>query len=330
MTKNFKTGRNCVFTSYLEEITPNEEDIKYFICQLEECPETKRIHWQGYVEFKNVKTRKQAQKIIGDEKCHIEKRLGSREQAREYCMKSKTQLKPPIEIGEFGKGQGKRTDLEKVVELVKSETTLKKIMEECPIEYIKYNRGIEKLKNGLTQKKMRKVKTYFLWGKSGIGKTHYVYEKYGIENVYMVNFQKGTTTWFDGYNGEEVIMIDDYYGEISYGTLLKICDKYPYNAPIKGGFVNAEWKRVYITSNDPPETWYPFQENIEGLKRRLNVNPVGFTKSIDEYWGTTNGEGKLYSLRSGVGNTRTKVPTPPFSKKILEKLKKMEVNVESV
>ena len=48
---NVSRNRNWVFTEFGEE--PPEFDCKFLAYQREQCPETGRLHWQGYVCFAN-------------------------------------------------------------------------------------------------------------------------------------------------------------------------------------------------------------------------------------------------------------------------------------
>lgn len=52
--------------------------------QVERSPDTGRLHIQGYSEWKNSKRRNEASKLLNG---HLEPRLGSREDARDYCCK---------------------------------------------------------------------------------------------------------------------------------------------------------------------------------------------------------------------------------------------------
>ena len=89
--------------------------VKYAIWQLESAPSTSQIHLQGYVELYKKQRLSFVKKILPT--AHLEPRLGSREQARDYCSKQQTRLQNipagPWEFGEFipGPGQGTRSDL---------------------------------------------------------------------------------------------------------------------------------------------------------------------------------------------------------------------------
>lgn len=62
--------------------------------------------------------------------------------------------------------------------------------------------------------------------------------------------------WFNGYHGQDAIILDDFYGWIEPATLYRLLDIYPLQVPIKMGFAWAKWNYVFITSNVRPEEFY--------------------------------------------------------------------------
>lgn len=78
---------------------PPQDNIKYYVYQRELCPETKRIHIQGYIEFSKVTTLKQAlaslpnkMRDIGHHTDYpfypsLRKRRGTQQQAIDYCKR---------------------------------------------------------------------------------------------------------------------------------------------------------------------------------------------------------------------------------------------------
>ena len=61
-------------------------------------------------------------------------------------------------------------------------------------------------------------------------------------------YYKPRGDWWDGYKQHECVIIDDFYGWIKYDDLLKICDRYPYQVPVKGSFEQFTSKYIWITS----------------------------------------------------------------------------------
>lgn len=71
----------------------------YLVCQVEEAPETGKLHLQGYVEFKNPRSIGKIKKIMPG--AHLERRLGTAKQASDYCKKDGTRKEGPWEFGNW-------------------------------------------------------------------------------------------------------------------------------------------------------------------------------------------------------------------------------------
>lgn len=215
-------------------------------------------HLQGAITFKRAYRLTQLKKL--NPNVHWE--VAKVKDAENYCTKGE------IIIDTDNRQQGSRTDIKKTVEMIKQNKTLRDIAEEQPEVYIKYNKGLYALKKELQPR----ITTYtkpvvnIYIGKPGSGKTRKVYEE--APNVYNVMEPINGNLWFDGYEGQEDILIDDFYGWVKYHTLLQILDGYPMQLPVKGATVWKNWKRIYITSNKEPEDWYN-RDEIDALKRRI-------------------------------------------------------------
>jgi len=84
---------NWCFTSWGTTIKFNKWDlIEYMIYQKEECPTTKRIHWQGYVEFKKPYKLFQVKSLFKEKGLDLSTARESRERNILYCSKQKTFL----------------------------------------------------------------------------------------------------------------------------------------------------------------------------------------------------------------------------------------------
>lgn len=109
--------RNWCFTSYDWEqfkVPDEEPDFRYCVYQPEACPTTGKYHYQGYIEFTKAKTFTTVKELLGDPSVHLEPRRGTRQQAREYCMKDESRLPgfKTIEFGTWTAGEERaRTDL---------------------------------------------------------------------------------------------------------------------------------------------------------------------------------------------------------------------------
>jgi hypothetical protein len=260
-----KLYRDWCFTNFDHELdieTYIEKGAKYVIAQVEKCPTSGKLHLQGYLELNNKMNFKDVKKQIFDNGEHFAQRKGSQKQATDYCRKLETRVEGPWEFGEIHK-QGARNDLYEATEVLKHKGIVA-VAEQLPTVFVKYNTGLQKLQMALFKNKWREIKVIVYWGEPGTGKTKKVYDLEGLDI-----YNKPAGYWWDGYNGEKSILLDDFEGETNYTDILKWLDKYPLKLPIKGGFVNAEYEKIYITSNKDPEEWYV--RDIKALRRRFTT-----------------------------------------------------------
>lgn len=271
------TSRSYCFTAYTQPTTELNYPMRYIVYQKEQCPETQRIHWQGYAEFSEPIRIKRCQKLLEVPNCHLEKRQGTRDEARSYCMKECSQLEKPFEIGNWSAGgQGSRTDLKGLLNKIKDGETMLNIIEENPELYGRYRNTIKDYKFEILKnqtKTFRKINVEIHWGEAGTGKTRHCVES--CPDAYKLDFDENI--WWDGYEGETTLIINDFYGNIKYHKLLDILDGYQLRLPVKGGHTYANWNKVLITSNKPPEEWYSYGMT-DALKRRIQET---------RYWGNT-------------------------------------------
>lgn len=86
--------RAYVFTSFHEpenfadryNAAPSDK-VRYMVAQLEKCPDSGKLHVQGYVELTESMGIKPVKEILGDNTAHLEPRGGKPEEVRRcYCQ----------------------------------------------------------------------------------------------------------------------------------------------------------------------------------------------------------------------------------------------------
>lgn len=107
--------------------SPDLEKIIYMVYQPEICPTTGRLHYQGYVEFKEKFSIKKVRKIFKDPKLWLGHRLGSQKQAIDYSTKLDTRAGDPVVFGK-PKNQGHRKDLDEIYDDIEEGLTCKEIL----------------------------------------------------------------------------------------------------------------------------------------------------------------------------------------------------------
>lgn len=284
--KKSSRHRNWVFTrNYKTEDPPSGPVIdfeplnaRYLTYQYERGEETGVVHIQGLVCFNNPRTFLGVQRVL-PQGCYIDVMKGTFQQAKEYCQKAETRIEGPFEYGSPLE-QGKRNDLETVKELlINEDASLDDIMIDFPKVYARYRNYCKDVYSYVLKKKAKdrytnvKHKTVIvLWGKAGTGKTSSVYIQHGLESVYSLNIGDGSggnSVWFDDYQGEPVLLIDDFYGQLRYSLLLRLLDIYPLRVQQKGSYTYINFDTIYITSNEHPNCWYETVPNTDALFRRF-------------------------------------------------------------
>lgn len=244
------------------------EHCTYFIFQKEKG-NSGTIHYQGYAEFETRVTLPTLKKICP--MVHWEKRMGTAQECKSYCTKTETRVDGPWEYGQLAETQGARRDLEDIQTMCKEGKSYEEIADKHFGSWIRYKNGITSyinLKRG--NKRQWKTHVTIIVGPPGSGKSRYCAEQYP-----MAYWKDPSDEFWDGYDGHETIILDDYYGWIGYVTMLRLMDRYPMSLNIKGGKVPCMAKSVVITSNTEPDTWYP---NI--FKRESAL--TAFMRRVDE------------------------------------------------
>lgn len=234
-------------------------DVKYLIVG-KEIGESGTPHLQGFVYFVNPRTIKGIKKLKGFAKAHLEAKRGNDEQASVYCKKDG-------EFHEFGElpKQGKRTDLDAVYDLVKNGMTADEVAWTNPSAYNIANRVICRLDDIRLRKQRRDFMTEGEWifGPTGVGKSEYAFQ---YENTYVYPYDGN---WWDGYCCQDVVVIDEFRGQLAFNELLRMVDKHPnYYCRRRGRepmpFVS---KKVIITSSMPPWEVYKNLAESDSLKQ---------------------------------------------------------------
>ena len=253
--------RNYCFTLHAETLPTlefPEDDVRYAIWQTEKCPETGRLHYQGYLELAKPMRIVAVKNLLPQlEGAHFEPRRGTRDQARDYCRKAETKVDGPWEHGAFGAGgQGCHTDLLAVKEAIDSGATDLEIAEAHFGSYCRFHRAFTNYRRLKQTAKDWKTEVYVLYGPPGTGKSRYCQDN--SRNAYWKQIDK----WWCGYEDHADVVLDDFYGWLPWNVLLRISDRYPVLVETKGGNVNWQARRLFITTNTLPHLWYPKMSSV--------------------------------------------------------------------
>lgn len=220
-------------------------------------------HLQGYIETKTKCGLRSMKRLIP--RAHLEKANGSSQENRVYCTKEDEN---PFEDGS-PMVQGQRSDLEEIRTQLDSGVTMTEIAEKHFSKWVVYRRSFQAYAALKQPKRNWVTQVHVLWGITGTGKTRFAHSECPDDQLWT----PGDFNWFDGYEGQDYVIVDDYRGEYPIQMFLKLFDRYPMQVPIKGGFTNWKPRTVYITSNTSPDDWYPLVDtpSIDAFKRRLTT-----------------------------------------------------------
>lgn len=234
-----------------------------YVCFGLEVGENETPHVQGYLSLERRLRLQQVRHLVP--RAHFEVRRGSHRQAKEYCEKDGV-------FEEFGLEPvepGSRTDLTSLQNDLRAGKRLRDIADEHFATFLRYPRGIIFYRNVVVSPRDWVCSVVVYCGRTGAGKTRAVYQNLPSPEVLYVH---PGGCWFDGYDGHEIVLFDDFGGaEFKLSYLLKLLDRYRMQVPIKGGFVNWAPHEIYITSNLHPNEWYRncSPEHIAALFRRF-------------------------------------------------------------
>ena len=85
----------------------------------------------------------------------------------------------------------------------------------------------------------------------------------------------GDALRWDGYDGEDVVLVDEFDGSVRLGLLNRLLEGY-HNTPLSSRFHNnvAGYHTVYIVSNHAPEEFY--HGDASWMKRLTTIDHMDF------------------------------------------------------
>lgn len=239
-------------------------DIRYAVWQLEQgtC-----VHIQGYISFSKKKRMSsiKSEYFVGMEHVHLEIARGSEEDNFIYCTKQdETFLCGPWQKGT----RSYQNSLSRLKEAVDEGIKKKQLWSEYFNLMIRHDRAIDRYILSQSDPRNWKTELHVIYGAAGSGKSKTAAEEAGPRAYW-----KPTGEWFDGYEGHENVVIDDFKGEIARNEFWKITDRYPHNAKVKFGHVNWAPRKIWVTSLYSPAQWWKemTQEDEIATYRRITT-----------------------------------------------------------
>ena len=254
-----------------EEVEEALEPYTY-IGQLEEGESSGYRHFQLLIEnetpirFSTLKRKLPA--------AHIEPRRGTVTDAVAYCTKKDTRVEgePPLQNGDISirDENGKRSDLERIRTAILEEgRSVDDVILTMPeaARVTKYVKDLAAARDRADARgRERDVEVIYLFGDPGVGKTRWLYDNYD-DVARMTDYRN-----FDAYNGEKVLALDEYAGQLDLRLLNGILDRYPINLNARFFDRVARHEVCVLISNLPPWDLYIWEKPVSrrAFARRLH------------------------------------------------------------
>ncbi len=273
-----------VFTVYTYSVAEEWKElvpgVTLLAWQEERCPTTERLYLQGYVECVRDREVSWLRKHVS--KCaYWRKKVerSTRFQAFIYTQKEDTRIQGPFCLGTpptKHSGSGQRMDLEDFRDAIFRGTPARKLWLSHTMQMARYPRMYSSIAALARPKRDVDLEVVLLYGSTGIGKTRLVYKQWEDDPEFWRWPVPNTACWFDGYDGHQLCLLDDFAGrasKMSLVMLLQVLDRYPVLLPVKCAYVWWMPNAIVLTTNVHPRDWYDYTKR-EGqymaIKRRIH------------------------------------------------------------
>lgn len=205
---------------------------------------------------------------------HIQFVTGAKDIAkvRNYCKKEEGRIEGPWIVDSSSSSSATSSQSQKRSNPVELESAKRNKLDECYEliengEITKYRELPRSIQMSSTFKyacsvidyfnqpsPVRKVQVLVLFGGSGFGKS--TNARICLPDNVQVSFSRGCPIWFDGYEGQDVIIIDEFeWGALPVDMFKRLLSGDLPRLPVKGSSVVARYTKIVITTNADPTLW---------------------------------------------------------------------------
>lgn len=221
-------------------------------------------HLQGYIELKKRMRLVELKRELDIAAIYLEPRKAKAHQAADYCKKDGDFWECGTEPGQPKKDSSK-IRWKGVLDDCK-QGNWQKLQDNEPYLWLMQEKKMRS--HYLCAKQIDILVNEWIYGPTGTGKSREARTLY--PGAYI---KDASSHWWDGYNGEEVVIIDDldkYH--VKMGYYLKVwADHYSFPAQIKGGQMMARPKKIIITSNYHPNEIWTDDQTVQPILRRFKL-----------------------------------------------------------
>jgi hypothetical protein len=239
-------------------------------------------HFQSYMYFENPRSGKSVRALFDNAHCEPARKPAVACAA--YCSKDRTHLEGPFWLGDYTHVAGMAPTTEQTARKDKFAEAQQRIEDGWRFDdfldddewltwALRHKDAIENMLAHHVRKTFgehdRDMSVDYIHGPAGSYKSRSIRDLYGRGDVFAANLAS-TDFPFDGYEGQSVLLLDDFRSSIKFDFLLRILDPYPFLVSVKGGHAWAQWTKVIITANISLTEQYPnLSERKDPLLRRF-------------------------------------------------------------
>lgn len=262
----YLTYSQCKFSR--EELLDHLNDIdlivEYLICQ--ELHKDGNTHYHAYVKYETGVAWKDLLKFKFNDRTANAEAVRSMSAVLKYCSKDDEYITNIKNLESLIKKSKKRKVIGEIFERGALWAVENGACREIDYKRLKASVDLYRLDTAPVEA-TDDCKGHWISGPTGIGKTHHVHERWPD------HFKKSANKWWDGYAGEEVVVMDDLGDKV--GPMLTYhlkhwMDKWPSPAgEVKGGSIPLPFKVFVVTSQwTIDEMFHGMDRDRDAIKRR--------------------------------------------------------------
>lgn len=261
----------------LEPLLEGDEAVSVPEVQTGECQERLEMlqmrdptggykHWQLVCSFSRAVRRKVVKDYFGRE-CHAEPTRSAF--ADTYVWKEETSVEGTrFEFGRKRVNRGDRKDWDAIKSACRDGR-----LDDIPSDiYVRCYNAVKRISVDNLKPIAVERNVFVFWGATGVGKSREAWNRAGLE-AYP---KDPRSKFWDGYQNQRNIVIDEFRGGIDISHVLRWFDRYPVIVEVKGSSTVLNATSIWITSNIHPQQWYEGLDcaTYAALVRRLHIFEV--------------------------------------------------------